>query len=163
MERQGYLKPTIRGEFLSGDDVTRAEWETPYEVQLPVEYRAEHARYTIERGTLYFYESVQIEGLGGIGLEQPERFFIPGGALFTRKKDLAFTPENFERRQNRVLATLEAMGYADARVASEVVEIDDSTGAVEANSGLIGARATGWVRSRSILRVTGRRILNACI
>jgi len=131
MERQGYRKPTIQGEFLSGDAVTRAQWETPYEVQLPVEYRAEHACYSIERGTLYFYESVQIEGLAGIGLEQPERFFIPGGALFTRRKDLAFTPENFERRQNRVLATLEAMGYADARVASEVVEIDDSTGAVK--------------------------------
>ncbi|MFP4157112.1 MAG: outer membrane protein assembly factor [Opitutales bacterium] len=131
MERQGYLKPTVSGEIFSDGKATSVKWESPYAVQLPVDDQAESARYLIEPGILYYYDSVAVAGLDGLGLEKPQRFFMPGGALFTRKKDLAYTPENFERRKGRIVATLEAMGYADARIASETVEIDDSTGAVE--------------------------------
>ena len=131
MERQGYLKPTVSGDIFSDRGVTSVKWESPYAVQLPVDYQAESARYLIEPGILYYYESVAVAGLDGLGLEKPQRFFMPDGALFTRKKDLIYTPQNFKRRKNRIVATLEAMGYADARIVSESVEIDDSTGAVK--------------------------------
>lgn len=131
MRRQGYLKPTIRGVFLSGEEKVEAEWETPYKVQLPIEYTADHGRYVIERGRLFYYAAAVVEGLEAIDLDEPERFFIPGGSLLPRKKDLAFTQENLKRRKNRLISALKAMGYADARFASESVGTDDATGAVE--------------------------------
>ena len=131
LRRQGFLRPEVEGAFASGDKTVAARWSVPYSVRLPVEFSAERAVYTIEPGQLFFYRRAEVSGLGGIDLEAPERFFIPGGSLFARKKDLAFTPENFKRRQSRLLATLEAMGHADAALRSAEALFDEKTGGVD--------------------------------
>ncbi len=130
MQRQGYLKPEVAGIFRSDAEELSAVWTVPYDVQLPIEYLAGEARFVIEKGLLYYYADVRITGLEAIDLKQPERFFIPGGSLISRRSDLAYTSENFKRRRGRLLATLEAMGYVNARVASESILVDEETGAV---------------------------------
>lgn len=130
MERQGYLQPEILGLFESDGEDLEARWVAPYEVQLPVAYQAKRARFEIVPGRLFTYDSVTVTGLESVELKMPERFFIPGGTLFTRKKDLAFTEENLKRRKERLLNALEAMGYARAIVASEMIDKNGETGAV---------------------------------
>ncbi|PXA03730.1 hypothetical protein DDZ13_10570 [Coraliomargarita sinensis] len=158
MRRQGYLNPAVTASFSGATERSVAEWETPYAVQLPVGFQAESVVFKIRRGPLFYYESVEIKGLSGVELGDPERFFVPGGSLVTRKKDLAYTSENFTRRKTRLLGALKAQGYAGARVVSEQVDTDESTGAVWVELVLetgpvyrvgsvsfdVPAEATGW-------------------
>ncbi|MGB0744175.1 MAG: BamA/OMP85 family outer membrane protein [Opitutales bacterium] len=130
MRRGGYLRPSVKAIFSGASAQVEAEWGTPYAVQLPVEFRADSAIFRLQRGPLFFYKSVEVSGLEEIEIGTLKRFFVPGGSLIKRKKDLAYTPENFERRKNRLLAALKALGYAEAEVFSEEVDMDETTGAV---------------------------------
>jgi outer membrane protein assembly complex protein YaeT len=131
MRRKGYLRPAVTAHFVGASGAAKAHWETPYEIQLPVEFQADAVSYEVTRGALFFYASVEIEGLEEVDLEDAERFFLPGGSLFARKKDSAYTPENFKRRKGRLLAALEDLGYANAEIIAHEIEMDESTGAVD--------------------------------
>lgn len=132
MRRRGYLQPRIRASFSGSGWSGDAEWQFPYAVQLPIDFRSESVIYEVLPGRLYFYDAVSIRGLGHVeALKDVERFFLPGGSLITRKKDLIHTPENFEQRKNRLFAALNELGYIEARIEEESVTIDATTGAVQ--------------------------------
>jgi outer membrane protein assembly complex protein YaeT len=131
MRREGYLRPVLTATFSGSSGVEEARWETPYAIQLPVEFNADSVVFEIDRGELFYYHSVAVGGLEQVDIDEADRFFLPGGTLFSRKKDRAYTPENLARRKSRLLAALEEIGYAEAKIASHEVKMDDSTGAVE--------------------------------
>lgn len=130
MKRRGHLQPVIEGRFLRGDVMETFEWESPYAIQLDVDFRADFAEFVIRPGVLSYYESVSVGGLEQLDLKKVERFFIPGGVLFSGKKDRVFTYENLERRIGRLLGVLEDLGYRSAAVVDREVAFDEESGAV---------------------------------
>ncbi|MFP4203429.1 MAG: outer membrane protein assembly factor [Opitutales bacterium] len=131
VKRNGYLQPTIIGKFKMDGDREKVSWEDNYSIQLDAGFTADHAEFTIKKGVFYYYDSISVEGVSALEEGQAERYFIPGGALFTRKKDLIFTPMNFERRLGRLLRALDENGYRKAREANRTVEMDETTGGVD--------------------------------
>jgi outer membrane protein assembly complex protein YaeT len=133
MKRRGYEQPVIEGRFRVGETIESFQWENPYAIQLDVDFRADHAEFIIEPGVLSYYSSVTVEGIEEIvALEtkKVERFFIPGGVLFSGKQSRIFTMENLDRRVGRLLRALDDLGYRAARVVDQQVDADESSGAV---------------------------------
>lgn len=130
LKELGFLFPAIHAEFNVGDTVRTFTWKADYQIQLPSEFHAQSGRMRIEAGVLFFYDSVQIEGVHSMDTATLQRFFIPGGALFQSKRDRAYTARNFQRRLSRLMRTLDAQGYRDARVLQQTVDWNEETGAV---------------------------------
>lgn len=132
LKREGYLRPSLEGEFTKGDVVTTALWEEQYSVQLAPSFTTEHAVFTLLPGVGYYYESVDVQGVDAIAEERLNRYFIAQGALYHRESSRVFTDANFDRRIGRVLRALEDLGYRSARQVSSETVLDDATGAVQA-------------------------------
>lgn len=133
MKRRGYQQPVIEGHFRSGERVETFQWESPYAIQLDVDFRTDHAEFAISPGVLSYYSSVSVDGVAGIAAleaEEVERFFIPGGVLFSGKQSRVFTEENLDRRAGRLLRALDDLGYRAARVVERQVDADAASGAV---------------------------------
>ncbi|WP_269526792.1 BamA/OMP85 family outer membrane protein [Coraliomargarita parva] len=131
VRRQGYLQPRLSVDLIRGDgSVERVEWEAQ-DFWLPSGTTAEAASYQVEPGCLYYFESVQVDGLAEVSLEHPERYFVPGGALFNTRRARAYTPANLERRTQRLIDSLRQLGYRSARSAPPELEMDDTSGAVQ--------------------------------
>ena len=133
MKRKGYQQPTIKGRFSVGEAVETFQWESPYTIQLEVDFRADRAEFIVSPGLLSYYASVSVKGVEGVTAlkaEEVERFFIPGGVLFSGKQSRVFTPENLDRRVGRLLAALDDLGYRAARLAEQAVDADAASGAV---------------------------------
>jgi outer membrane protein assembly factor BamA len=130
MKRRGYRQPRIEGRFRVDDAVETFRWTSPYAIQLDVDFRADAAEFIISPGVLSHYESVTVEGVDLLEAKAVERFFIPGGVLFSGKQARVFTQENLERRIGRLLRALDDLGYRAARVVEQQVEADAVTGAV---------------------------------
>lgn len=126
----GYLRPEITGRMRTPDGKVSYTWTHPYGVVLPADFEAESVTFRIQPGTLYFYDRIEVEGIDAIPKEEVLRFFVPSSALFVRKSDRAFTPDNLSERINRLVARLKNLGYLGARLTSRKVERDDATGAV---------------------------------
>ena len=133
MKRKGYQQPMIEGQFRVGETVETFQWESPYAIQLNVDYAADHAEFIITPGVLSHYASVSVDGVEGIAelkAKEVERFFIPGGVLFSGKQSRVFTEENLDRRVGRLLGVLDDLGYRAARVTDRQVDADEESGAV---------------------------------
>jgi len=130
LKRMGYLRPAIGARLVSGEAETAARWDAEYAIQLPADATADRVVFRIERGVLYYYDTVEVGGASALAAAEARRFFIPGGALYTRRTDRAFTLDNLDRRINRLLRTLEGMGHRTARETDRAFSADPLTGAV---------------------------------
>lgn len=133
MKRKGYLEPAVEGRFQVGEEEERrlARWEGEYEIQLDVDFEADYAEFVITPGVLSFYDSVAVSGVDAMDSEKVERFFIPGGTLFSGKQARVFTYENLDRRVGRLLSSLDDLGYRSARIMDRQVKADAVSGDVE--------------------------------
>lgn len=131
MKRKGYLEPMIEGWFQVAGAERTARWEGAYAIQLEVDFVADVAGFIITPGVLSYYDSVEVIGVDAIEPEKVERFFIPGGVLFSGKQAKVFTQENLERRKSRLLRALDDLGYRSAKTIDRAVEVDPSSGAVQ--------------------------------
>jgi outer membrane protein assembly factor BamA len=132
MKREGYLRPAVEGRFTAEGVETTARWESDYSVQLPANFTAEHAVFELIPGAVFFYEAVEVQGVSALPPEQLDRYFIAQGALYHRATSRVFTPANFARRAGRVIRALEDLGYRSARIEHMDTEMDEVTGAVQA-------------------------------
>jgi outer membrane protein insertion porin family len=128
---EGYLKPVLELRMLAGASETSARWSQDYSIQLPAQSKAERAVFRVLPGVRYYYESASVEGVTGVSDAELERYFIPGGILIHGRAPRLFTPENFNRRINRLLSALEAEGYRTARLLDSAAILDDLSGAVQ--------------------------------
>ncbi len=131
LKRDGYFKPRVVGNLLESGEKRRVEWAPPYSIQLEAGAVADKATFLLKPGMLSFYKNVRIRGVSAIDVEALQRYFIPGGVLFQTRRARVFTPENLDRRVGRVVQSLEAMGYREARLVDQEVEVDPETGAVD--------------------------------
>jgi len=127
----GFLRPKITGVMQTADGEVSYTWSHPYTVTLPSHFEAKSVVYRIEPGRLYYYERIDVTGIEVIPPKEVQRYFVPSGALFIRKSDRAFTPDNLDDRINSLIRQLNSLGYLDARVLSRKVESDDATGSVQ--------------------------------
>ena len=130
LKRNGYLKPKVEGIFQVGDVTKRVIWKNDYQIQLPTEFLADHATFNLLPGVLYYYKSVEVDGVPTLDERTVRRYFISDGVLFAAKSSQVFTESNFEQRINRLLKVLQQMGYRKAKLVEKKFLLNDDTGAV---------------------------------
>ena len=132
LKRNGYLKPAVEGVFLVGDVSKRAVWENEYSIQLDADFFANYATFYLRPGVLYYYESVEVDGVTVLDEQTIRRYFIPEGFWVVTRSSRVFTERNFAQRTRRLLNTLRQMGYRKAKVVTKDVVFNHDTGAVAA-------------------------------
>ncbi|MDQ8205213.1 BamA/TamA family outer membrane protein [Pelagicoccus sp. SDUM812003] len=131
LKQSGYLDARLSAEIkLDEERSITASWSTDFEPQLDPDLTASSASYTVEAGTLHYYEEVEITGLHSIPIDEARTYFVPDDTLYSRKKDRAYSPSLLSSQQKQLIGALSALGKADARVAEQTVDIDSETGQV---------------------------------
>ncbi len=127
----GHLRPKVVGWMKTASGEVSYTWTHPYAVVLPANFEAESVVYQIDPRVLFYYDQVRVEGIEVLPEDEVLRYFLPSGALFIRKSDRAFTPDNLNDRINRLINQLQSLGYLNARLSSRKVDIDKESGAVQ--------------------------------
>jgi len=135
LRRDGYAHPEVTAtmKFIDGEKVSYT-WTPNFKSQYTDEMTGKAIKavqFDCNAGTLNHYSSVEVQGVKAIDEDTVQEFFMPSGVLLTRKKDLAFTEANLQARLNRILASLNSLGFLKASVHSRHIEIDPSTGKVD--------------------------------
>lgn len=132
LTQNGYLDAKLTATYQKSDGTEEtATWTSPFEPQIPEGVVAEKLHYTIQEGTLYYYNSVTIDGLVSIDPEEAKNYIIPDTSLYSRKKDRSYSQNILANHQKQLAAALAALGRTDAKVTPVSVDIDKSTGAVD--------------------------------
>lgn len=131
LQQDGHLRPEVKARLTlqDGEKVTYA-WDQDLMIQLPRPMRAKRVEYVIDRGLLYFYQSLEFEGLTVLDEDEARDYFIATGFLFQTRRAHMFTPEGLERGIGNLREVLVRQGYERARVTAAQVERNDETGAV---------------------------------
>jgi outer membrane protein assembly complex protein YaeT len=127
----GYLRPRI-------EIVLRLNEGAPIETDdqslidnpLPRHLRVVSARFHVHKGVLYYFKSLQFEGLQAVSLKTATSYFFETELLFSTKHGRAYTPERLRRGISSLTDSLDREGYQDARADASDIHQDDRTGAV---------------------------------
>lgn len=131
VQDEGFLKPVIEAE-LTGQDGRQVEltMDADMTTTVPRDVAARAAHFKIRRGTRYYVEEVEIEGLSALPRETAEGFFVGESTLLTGKAARAYTPARLNGGIESLETELRQRGYGDAAVRARSVKIDDATGKV---------------------------------
>lgn len=125
LKREGYLKPEIVAHLRSGADVHTVRWQTAYTLSLDPGTTADSVVFQVIPGPLFYYDTVAVTGVASIRRSRLKRFFVPGGALFVRRRDRVFTPDNFDRRIGELVRRLDHAGRRSVRVLDKSFELGE--------------------------------------
>ncbi|MBK1877753.1 BamA/OMP85 family outer membrane protein [Pelagicoccus mobilis] len=132
LTQNGYLDAQIEGTLETEDGKAQTvTWSIPFESQIDENSNVVKLHYKIIPGTLYYYNSVSIEGLETIDTEEAKTYIIPDRSLYSRKKDRAYSENILSNHRKQLTAGLSALGRTDAKVTAKSVEIDKTSGAVD--------------------------------
>ena len=135
LQSQGHLEPLVTATLTSPDGSEEiVEWDKDLDVFLSRETAVSQARFDVERGPRFFYDSLTIDGDSSLPLEEAESFFYSPQLLFQGKESRVYTPALLASGASNLQAHLHTLGYLEATVQAEVVEIDSTIGA--ATSGI---------------------------
>jgi outer membrane protein insertion porin family len=131
VKSDGFLEPSISIELVStkGESIN-SKAEELLENPLPREMRFREVRFRIQKGRLYFYESLEFEGLESISDKEARDYFMDTTGLFALKHNKIYTPERLRRGVNSLKDLLDRQGYQQAVAQVSELERDDKTGAV---------------------------------
>lgn len=132
VQEDGFLKPTIEV-HLRGENGERSTLTLDAEMNtsVPRGLKAREVEFSVDRGVRYFVGALRIEGLRAVPEKTARGFFVGESTLFTGKAVRAYTPSRLTRGLESLGAELRQRGYADARVETDNVAIDDRTGEVQ--------------------------------
>jgi outer membrane protein insertion porin family len=132
LEGQGFLKPTIEIEVVPADggEKRRFVFDTTLTTPLPRPLVAREVIFQVKQGVRYFVSDARISGLSALPVEKARGYFMPGQALFATGEARAYTPGRVRRAVESVQEELQQLGYAEARVRTADVQVDDQTGKV---------------------------------
>lgn len=131
VKRDGYLRPNIEVSLrLSDGTLVRTNADRLIEIPLPRPLRIVSARFQIRKGILYYFGSLEIQGLDGIPMKTARSYFLETGTLFSSKRSKVFTPDGLRRGVSSLADQLDRLGYRDAHADSTVQHQDDRTGSV---------------------------------
>lgn len=154
----GYLKPVLTAELDLADSRTLSYWwDGEAELDVPRDIEITAARFRVLRGTLYYYDEFEAEGLLEASRKQKsEGFFVRTDTLLRLKSSRRFSPSRFNTSLNNLRRDLENDGYRDATI--EVIDqaIDPETGRVKIRV-LVNAGPRHIVRSLKVRSSEGEK------
>jgi outer membrane protein assembly complex protein YaeT len=131
VRRDGFLKPkiTIRLKLADGTEM-QVSADDLLENPLPRRLRVIKARFHIEKGVLYYYQSLAFSGLTSVTEKQARSYFLETETLLHLKPARIYTPERLQHGIWSLTDILDQQGYQSAKAEANNVQLDDVTGAV---------------------------------
>jgi len=131
VERDGYLRPliTLRLQLDDGRQL-RVSADELLQNPLPHGIRITRARFRIRKGVLYYYQSVQFQGLTSLRPKQARAFFSETETLLHLKRGRIYTPDKLQRGIFGLTGLLDQQGYREAKIEVADLHQDQKTGAV---------------------------------
>lgn len=130
-ESQGYLGPSLRARFTMMDGSTqRIEWTNALAIQLPREFAAHAARFRMHPGVRAYYQRIEIQGLKAIPEREARSYFVSGDILLSPHSTRAFSPDLLKNSLGALKEALVRKGFRDAVVTTNLLEWNQTTGAV---------------------------------
>jgi len=131
IKRDGYLEPKITIQLRLADggklEVNAADLaESP----LPRTLQITAAHFHIHKGVLYYFKSLEIEGLESISEKQARSYFVQTETLLNLKGGRIYTPEVLSRGLASLAEILDTQGYTELKTEVTQLRRDDRTGAV---------------------------------
>lgn len=131
IKRDGYLRPGIDIDLHLVDGASiEVEARSLVENPLPRSIRITAARFHIRKGVLYYFKSLELEGLKTVAPKTARAYFFETQTLFPTKRSRAYTPERLRQGLSSLTDILEQQGYQESKVETPTVRQDDKTGAV---------------------------------
>jgi outer membrane protein assembly factor BamA len=131
VRRDGYLRPSISAELtLASGGKIEVQTETLLDNPLPHPLALRAVRFRIRRGTLYYFKSLQFEGLEGITERQARKYFIETDDLLHLRTSRIYTPERLRRGVSSLSEVLNQLGYAEVRIDEPRLQMNDTNGQV---------------------------------
>ena len=130
MQSDGYLEARIVGTITApnGEQAT-IEWDKDLDIFLPKETQAQRIDFRVIPGPRFYYASLEVEENPVIDRETAETFFYSEPYFFESDTSKVFTPPQFTSGAQNLRAHLKILGYQDARIRSEIIELNEETGA----------------------------------
>jgi outer membrane protein insertion porin family len=133
MSRNGRLKPLVEATLhLRDGTILTQSWTKRIEEPLPRPLEISRARFRIQAGPLFYFESLDFEGLTVVSVEDARHYFMETDALLPLKKSRIYSPERLRSGLASLIEVLERAGYESAQSVTNHIEQNDETGAVRA-------------------------------
>jgi outer membrane protein insertion porin family len=131
VKRDGYLRPQIDIKLrLMGGGTIQIEAQRLIDNPLQRSIRITDVRFHIRKGVLYYFKSLQFEGLKVVAPKTARSYFFETESLFSTKRSRMYTPDRLRQGLFSLNDILERQGYQQAKAEATTVRQDDKTGAV---------------------------------
>lgn len=129
---QGYLKAVVDAKIAGTDGkTTSVTFDSNLEATLPRSISAQKVEFQVRRGVRYRFREVQVTGLQAMAEESAREYFTGEKVLVARASSRIYSPAHLQRGIDALQNELQRRGYADARVQSRNLRVDDETGNVD--------------------------------
>ncbi|MDP0500043.1 MAG: BamA/TamA family outer membrane protein [Verrucomicrobiota bacterium JB022] len=133
MRQGGYLEPTVHVALFDAEGTKLEDYTWSDELQLSEDTHlpeAQRAEFRIEKGLLFYFDRVAFTGSDVIEPDQARLYFHPAQGLIGSKSDRPYNESILGSGVRNLTAELEAIGYQEANVMIDTVDIDTESGAV---------------------------------
>jgi len=132
VKEDGYRTPVIRISIeLAGGEKLRVDSNELMESPLSPELRATAIIFSIEKGVLYHYRRLTVEGLTVLKEKEALSYFIEAEGLLNTKGMRVYTPQRLRQGLSSLTDALERRGYVQAQVTAAQEAMDPKSGAVD--------------------------------
>jgi len=134
VREDGYLNAALHLE-IEQPDGSRQRWrwgndETP---ELDGQLRASRAWIRVDRGPLFYFREIQVEGVDDRLPIAPKGYFYGVDFLIRTRRVRYFSPSRLSNGESNLLGALREEGFLQARISDRKIEMDRSNGAVRVN------------------------------
>jgi outer membrane protein assembly complex protein YaeT len=148
LRRDGYLRPVVRLHLqLANENVIRTTGDELLLNPLPAGLQIKRAEFGIEKGVLFYFQSLRFEHLNTVSTRRARSYFYETDALFKTKRARVFTPDRLKRGLLSLGTVLDRQGYRDAKAIATSVTTNLTTGGVRV---LVSVQEGPRYRVRSI-------------
>lgn len=163
---EGYLRATLSGDFTMTDGSRQHfAWTNALETVLPNDFAARVAHFRLHGGPLYYYESIEFNGVKVFSEREASSYFVSGEMLLWLRGNRIFSSAALMSSLAALREAYARAGYQDAVISTNQVTKNEATGAVTVEVAVQEGRPT-IVRSVTV-QVSGggeaieaRRTLN---
>lgn len=158
IQQDGYLQPEVEARVrLSDGQGETFVWDEDSMTLLPRPMKATEVEFRIRPGDLFYYESIEFEGLNVIEEEEAKEFFVSTGFLFETRGSREFTPSGLESGLRNLREVLVRRGYEQARVVVSRLDRDDETGEVRVGLSVDEGPQSIIRQARAVITMEGTR------
>lgn len=131
LETDGFLEPRMTAVLKHADgEESRHEFDSGLTTLLPRPLSVTTVELEIDRGVRSTFHEVRFTGLTAIPGDEAEGVFLPGDTLWLVAAERAYSPGRLRRGLDVLQEQLQQLGYAEARLITENLVVDEDTGRV---------------------------------